>query len=263
MLPELVGPPPLLPLDPEQEQRRLFAALADFFTRQTGQHPLLLIVEDVHWSDDSSLEFLHTLAWQMTSRPLLLLCTYRSDDVHPRLSHWLAQLDREHLSQEIALARLTRSETEAMLRAIFADRQMISGELLETLWTLTDGNPFFLGEVLKSGLSSGGITFTESGWVHFLPAAARQVAIPRSVQDAVQQRAGRLSQQARQLLTLAAVTGRRFDVRVLQHLLHCTDSQLLSLLKDVVAAQLVVEESADQFSFRHALTRPLSLTLFG
>ena len=109
--------------------------------------------------------------------------------------------------------------------------------------------------MLKSELSSGGITFTESGWVHFLPAAARQVTIPRSVQDAVQQRARRLSQQARQLLTLAAVAGRRFDVRVLQHLLHCTDSQLLSLLKDVVAAQLVVEESADQFSFRHALTR--------
>ncbi len=255
LLPALASLPPLPPLDPEQEQRRLFAALADFFIRQTGLRPLLLIVEDVHWSDDSSLEFLHTLARQMTGRPLLLVCTYRSDDVHPRLSRWLAQLDRERFGLEVTLTRLSRSETEAMLRAIFAAQQVIAGELLETLWRLTDGNPFFLEEVLKSGLSSGGITFTESGWVHFLPAAARQVAIPRSVQDAVQQRARRLPQQARQLLTLAAVAGRRFDVRVLQHLLHCTDSQLLSLLKDVVAAQLVVEESADQFSFRHALTR--------
>jgi predicted ATPase len=255
LLPELVGLPPLLELSPEPEQRRLFAALADFFTRQAGKRPLLLIVEDVHWSDDTSLEFLHTLVRQVTGRPLLLLCTYRSDEVHPRLSHWLAQIDRERLSQEVTLARLTRSETEAMLRAIFAEQQVISSELLETLWALTDGNPFFLEEVLKSGLSSGGITFTESGWVHFLPAAARQMAIPRSVQDAVQQRSRRLPPQARQLLTLAAVAGRRFDVRVLQHLLHCTDSQLLPLLKDVVAAQLVVEESADQFSFRHALTR--------
>lgn len=68
------------------------------------------------------------------------------------------------------------------------------------------------------------------------------------LRDAVQQRARRLPQQARQLLTLAAVAGRPFDVRVLQHLLHCTDAQLLSLLKDVVAAQLVMEESADQSS---------------
>lgn len=255
LLPALASLPPLLELSPEQEQRRLFAALADFFSRQAGQRPLLLIVEDVHWSDDSSLEFLHTLARQMTSRPLLLLCTYRSDDVHPRLRSFLAQLDRERFCQEVTLARLSRSETEAMLRAIFPAQQVLSGELLETLWRLTDGNPFFLEEVLKSELASGGITFTEGGWVHVPPAATRQVAIPRSVQDAVQQRARRLSQPAQQLLTLAAVAGRRFDVRVLQHLLHCTDEELLSLLKDVMAAQLVVEESADQFSFRHALTR--------
>lgn len=255
LLPELASVHPLPELSPEQEQRRLFAALADFFTQQIEQRPLLLIVEDVHWSDDSSLEFLHILARQMTGRPLLLLCTYRSDDMQAQLSRWLARLDRERLSQEMTLARLTHSETEAMVRAIFAEQQMISGELLETLWTLTDGNPFFLEEVLRSLLASGGITFTEGGWVHFLPTATHQVAIPRSVQDAVQQRARRLSSQARQLLTLAAVAGRRFDVRVLQHLLHCTDEDLLSLLKEVVAAQLMVEESADQFSFRHALMR--------
>ena len=254
-LPALASLPAVLPLDPEQEQRRLFAALADFFTRQTEQRPLLLIVEDVHWSDEASLECLQTLARQLASRPLLLLCTYRSDEVHPRLRSFLAQLDRARLCQEVTLARLSRSETEAMLRAIFAEQQVMSGDLLETLWTLTDGNPFFLEEVLKSELSSGGITFTENGWVHVLPAATRRVAIPRSVADAVQQRTRRLSRQARELLTLAAVAGRRFDVRVLQHLLHCTDSQLLSLLKDVVAAQLVTEESAEQFSFRHALTR--------
>ncbi|HXZ05604.1 MAG TPA: AAA family ATPase, partial [Ktedonobacteraceae bacterium] len=255
LLPELATLPPLPPVDPEQEQRRLFAALADFFTRQTGEHPLLLIVEDVHWSDDSSLQCLQTLARQMTHKPLLLLCTYRSDDVQSQLSHWLAQLDRERLSQEMTLTRLSRSETEAMLQAIFAEQQVVSGELLEALWRLTDGNPFFLEEVLRSELSSGGITYTGSGWVHYLPAAARKVAIPRSVADAVQQRVRRLSPQAQQLLTLAAVAGRRFDVRVLQHLLHCTDSELLALLQKVVAAQLVVEDSADQFSFRHALTR--------
>jgi DNA-binding CsgD family transcriptional regulator/tetratricopeptide (TPR) repeat protein len=255
LLPELASLLPLPELSPEQEQRRLFASLADFFTRQAGKHPLLLIVEDVHWSDESSLQGLQTLARQMSSRPLLLLCTYRSDDLHPPLRSFLAQLDRERVSEEVTLARLTRSETEAMLHAIFPEQQVISSELLETLWRLTDGNPFFLEEVLRSGLSSGGITFTEGGWVHPLPAAGRQMAIPRSVQDAVQQRARHLSKQAGQLLTLAAVAGRRFDVRVLQHLLHCADEELLGLLKEVVAAQLVVEESADQFCFRHALTR--------
>jgi len=75
------------------------------------------------------------------------------------------------------------------------------------------------------------------------------------VQEAVELRTSRLRPQARRLLTLAAVAGRRFDVSVLQDLLRSPASHLVGLLKELVAAQLVVEDSADQFTFRHALTR--------
>src|SRR5579871_3079794 len=249
---------PLLPsLDRDQEQRRLFAALADFLTQQAMPRPLLLIVEDLHWSDESSLEFLHYLARRTSKHQLLLLLTYRSDEVSPDLLHLLAHLDRERLAREYPLARLSRAEVEAMLHAIFAEQPVVGGELLEMLSTLTDGNPFFVEEVLKSMLTSGRIAITDSGWVHLLPAPAevRRFAIPRSVQDAVQQRTRSLSPKARRLLILAAVAGRRFDVAVLQQLLRYKASQMTPLLGEVVAAQLVVEESADQFSFRHALTR--------
>lgn len=262
LLPDLVPPPselaPLPTLDAEQEKRRLFAALTQVFTSQASSQALLLVVEDLHWSDESSLEFLQYLARRIAAHRLLLLLTYRSDEVHPALQRLLAQLDRERLAHEYVLARLNRPEVEAMLSAIFAKQNVGKGDLLEPLYTLTDGNPFFLEEVLKSGLSSGAITFTDNGWVHLLPAAApadRQFAIPRSVQEAVEQRTRRLEPPARRLLTLAAVAGRRFDISVLQHLLHYPASQLVELLKELVAAQLVVEESADQFSFRHALTR--------
>jgi predicted ATPase len=79
--------------------------------------------------------------------------------------------------------------------------------------------------------------------------------VPRSVQDAVKQRADRLSVAAKQAMTLAAVAGRRFDFTLLQQVLHCDEDQLLPLMKELIAAQLVVEESADQFAFRHALIR--------
>ncbi|HET7637988.1 MAG TPA: hypothetical protein VFK47_04535, partial [Ktedonobacteraceae bacterium] len=79
--------------------------------------------------------------------------------------------------------------------------------------------------------------------------------IPRSVQDAVKQRADRLSAAAKQTLTLAAVAGRRFDFTLLQQVLHSDENQLLPLMKELIAAQLVIEESADQFAFRHALIR--------
>jgi hypothetical protein len=101
--------------------------------------------------------------------------------VHPALQQLLAQLDRERLAREYVLARLNRAEVEAMLAAIFAEQSVVPGELLELLATLTDGNPFFLEEVLKSLLTSGGITFTDSGWIRLLPAAPtdRQLAVYR------------------------------------------------------------------------------------
>jgi predicted ATPase len=98
LLPDLVPLPPDQPLasspDPEQEKRRLFAALAQFFIGQAGKQAMLLIIEDMHWSDDTSLEFLHYLARRSTTQPLLLLLTYRNDEVRPRLRQFLAQLDR-------------------------------------------------------------------------------------------------------------------------------------------------------------------------
>ena len=266
LLPDLLPQPsehPLLPpLDAEQEKRRLFAGLTHVFTSQTDTSPLLLVIEDLHWSDDTSLEFLHYLARRCASHPFMLLLTYRSEEVHPVLQHLLAQLDRERLAGEYVLAHLTRSEVEAMLQAIFVEQRGIPDELRELLYTLTDGNPFFIEEVLKSLLTSGRITFTDSGWMRLQTSAAPDghLSIPRSVQDAVSQRTKRLSPQAKQLLMLAAVAGRRFDVSVLQRQLSCNASQLVRLLQEVVAAQLVVEESADRFSFRHALTRQAMYT---
>src|SRR5207248_6296868 len=82
-----------------------------------------------------------------------------------------------------------------------------------------------------------------------------ELHIPRSVQDAVRQRTDQLSESARRVLTLAAVAGRRFDFGLLQQLTHDDEQQLLVLMKELMAAQLVVEESAERFAFRHALTR--------
>ena len=82
-----------------------------------------------------------------------------------------------------------------------------------------------------------------------------ELHIPRNIQDAVQQRIVRLSEAAREILTLASVTGQRFDFALLQQLTHHDEQQLLALMKELIAAQLVIEESADQFAFRHALTR--------
>ena len=279
LLPELVPDQtiPLPPLEPEQEKRRLFAVLASFFIHLSAPSPILLVIEDVHWSDSTSLDFLHYLlsrtARRTVSHPLisptaaagranqtiLLLVTYRHDEMRSELRSWLAQLNRERLAQEIQLAPLSRSDVDTMLSAIFEQRhtaidmrRFLHGELLDTLYTQTEGNPFFVEETLSSLIAEGDIFYVQGYWNRRSLHAAR---IPRSVQDAVQRRTEHLGEAARYVLTLAAVAGRHFDFALLQQLTRYDEEQLLKVMKELVSAQLVVEESAEQFAFRHALTR--------
>jgi tetratricopeptide (TPR) repeat protein len=168
------------------------------------------------------------------------------------LRHFLAQLDRERLAQEFTLACLSRGEVDAMLRASFALSRPVRTEFLDAIYALTEGNPFFIEEVLTSLIAWGDIFYRDGGWDR---KPLGELRIPRSVQDAVQQRAARLSEGAHELLRLVAVVGRRFDFAFLQALTRQDEAQLLALLKELVASGLVVEETADRFAFRHALTR--------
>jgi DNA-binding CsgD family transcriptional regulator len=211
----------------------------------------------MHWSDEPSLDLLIYLARKCSHLPILFALTYRSDEISPELRHCLATLDREHLAQDFLLQRLTRAEVDAMLQAIFAHDQTISAGLLESIYALTEGNPFFVEEMLKSLLITGEITNQEGVWEHtsLFGAHVLHPAIPRSVQDAVYQRIKQVSETARQALTLAAVAGRRFDLPILQRVMQIDEASLLTCMRELVDVQLVKEETADRFAFRHALTR--------
>ncbi|HZU67109.1 MAG TPA: AAA family ATPase [Ktedonobacteraceae bacterium] len=261
LLPEFVSDQtiPLSQLEPEQEKRRLFAVLANFFLRLSTRSPVLLIIEDVHWSDDTSLDFLHSLARHALSQSILLVATYRHDEIPPSLSNWLAQMNRSRLTQEIRLLPLTRVEVDTMLAVIFDTkhtsldmRRFLHGELLDTLFTLTEGNPFFVEETLTTLIAAGDIFYAAGFWNR---SASREISVPQSIQDGVQRRTEYLGESARHVLTLAAVAGRHFDFALLQQLTSYDEQQLLRIMKELVVAQLVVEESGERFAFRHALTR--------
>jgi DNA-binding CsgD family transcriptional regulator len=243
---------PLPPLDPEQERRRIVQAFVQFFSHRATVQPQLIIVEDLHWSDDASLDALLALARRIAAHPILLLLTCRSDEIHSDLAAIFAALERERLAVELRVAPLDMAEVDAMLRAIFNQRRPIRSEFLSALYGLTEGNPFFVEEILKSLVAAGDIFYADGQWDR-KPLA--ELHIPRTVQVAVQQRVERLSADARRLLMLAVVAGRRFDFELLQRLTGHDEPMLLELIKSLIAAQLVVEESAETFAFRHALTR--------
>jgi DNA-binding CsgD family transcriptional regulator len=256
LVPELVnllpGGPTASTLEPEQEKRRLFQALTDFLLRQSQKQPVLIAIEDLHWIDGNSLEFLLFLVRQMPGHRILLILTYRSNEIGPALTSFLANLDRLRLPTEMSLANLSRDEVGRMITEIFNLTRPVRGEFLDTIFSLTEGNPFFVEEILKALVSSGDIFYTGQEWDR---KPLNELRIPRSVFAAVHHHTEELSPEAGELLSLAAVAGRRFNFSLLKELSRRNESELLQLVKVLVAAQLVVEQAEDQFAFRHALTR--------
>jgi DNA-binding CsgD family transcriptional regulator len=261
LLPELTvlagdETPGLPAADAEQEKRRLFHALLRVLCRFAARQPLLLLLEDLHWSDETTLEFLQFLCrYPMPQTPgsrLLVLMTYRSDETGPPLAHFLAGLDRTRRAVELTLNRLTAAETDVMMRAILDLRQPPRRDVLEALHGITGGNPFFVEEVLKSSSvrqRAGRATGADAAGY-----AIDLSEVPRTVQDTVGQRLSLLAEPARSLLDVAAVAGMRLDVDVLAAVTGRVSDQLLDSLKGLIGAQLIIEEGGG-FAFRHALTR--------
>lgn len=261
LFPDLVPLPEPSPLphklDQNRQKRRLFALLTYFLTSQASSQPILLVIEDLHWCDESSLDFLLHLARHCKDRPFLLLFTFRSDEAPPGLNRLLAQLDRERLAVEVPLAHLSYEEVGAMLQAMLATSHPEEMGLVAPIYALTEGNPLFVEEALKSLTTGGELQHIRGRWERRSdkgdPSSA--LLISRTVREMVRQRVDRLSPDARHVLTVAAVSGRRFDFNLLQQALHRDEQRLLALIKELLAAQLVVEESAERFAFRHALVQ--------
>lgn len=239
ILPAIVPAPPL---DPESEKRRLFEALTRFLAQLAASHPFLMLLEDLHWSDEASLELLRAFTHRIAERPILLLGTYRKDEQPPHLVHFLAQLKRERAADELVLTSLTRVQVAELTRTILKLDSSPDDAFLDLMMRRTDGNPFFIEEVLKTASTENQQSIYE-------------LQVPSSIYDAVQQRVNKLAPETRQILMFAAIIGQRFDFELLRQVAAQNEQELLRAIKELLAAQLLMEESAEQFVFRHALTR--------
>jgi len=251
ILPELADRLPAVTstVSQEQEKQQLAWALSTLLASFARGHASLVLMEDIHWADEPSLEFLLGVARRIREQPLLLVLTYRSDEVIDQLDGFLVELDRERIAVELGLDPLTPAEVEQMLQAIPGGTSARRRDLALDLHALTEGNPFFIEEVLRSlqdGSASG-----DGGDA----AGTATVPIPRTVRDAVRRRSAVLKPETRRLAHVASVAGRQFDFAVLREVTSLPDETLLASIRELIGAQLVVEESVERFGFRHALTR--------
>jgi len=249
LLPETLPAPTS---DPDTDKRRLFHAVARTITLLSHTQPVFLAVEDVHWCDDATLDLVFHLARSHSAQSVCIVLTYRGEEVGPRLARLIAELERARLVTELPMKPLGRAEVRAMLDAIFGPRTNLGNDFVELIHGLTEGNPFFVEETLKALMVAGDLVPRDGGW---RAQALERVRVPRTAIEAVRRRIATLTVPARSIASIAAVTGRRFDFELLRMLSDVDEDELLALVKELIAAQLVVEETGERFAFRHALTR--------
>ncbi len=236
------------PLDAAAERRRFLHTIGRVFAALAAQAPLLVVVEDLHWADEASLELLAALARGAAAGPFLLVLTCRDDSagcrepVHTELNRRLPATT--HL--KLGPLRLVDADT-LIRRALGLDRPT-PAELLHVVYRLTEGNPLFVGEIVRS-------LPPDAYQMEFAGGVVDQLPIPRTVQEAVQRRVQRLSPATRTVLEVAAAIGQRVQFDLLQELADCSEADLLQHLKVLVNAQLLEETRSDEFAFHHALTR--------
>ncbi len=244
--------PPRQALDPEEERRRLFHSFTEAMHALARAQPVCLVIEDVHWSDDATLDLLLHLARRITTQRTALVLTFRSDEVGPRLTRLLADFDRARCASEVELRPLGVPDVSTMMQSIFGPQVALGPHFVDDLHGLTEGNPFFIEEMLKALLVAGDLVREDGVW---RARSLEQVGVPRTATEAVDAPTVDAEPDARAVASIAAVAGRRFDFGLLQALTSHDEAELLALVRELVDAQLVVEESADRFAFRHALTR--------
>jgi DNA-binding SARP family transcriptional activator len=264
ILPELADRVPDLPAplagDPEGARSRLFEAVGSLLYESAQRTPVVIVLDDLHWADKATLLLLKYLARYPREARLMLLGTYRETELdvdHP-LSATLAELGREHHVERRALAPLDASAVSELV-GLHAG-EAASRELRRIVYEGTEGNAFFVMEVLRHLRESGAIGV--AGAEPEAGVTAGRLAVPEGVRDVIGQRVGHLGRETNRLLATAAVFGREFELDTLQWLSDLAEDELLDILEAAVRAH-VIEEVAGatgRYTFSHALIRD---TLYG
>ncbi len=253
LLPEAGIGPANMESDGQQEQERLFRAVAGFIGALSETMPVSLFLDDLHWADGSSLEMLRHLAKNTRSRRVLVLATYRDVEVgrqHP-LEETLLDLTREGLVERIPIRRLDQTGTAALISATFGE-QAVSEEFADLVFQHTEGNPFFTQEVLRAMVERGDVFQHGDIWDR---RSVEEIEVPESVRAVIGRRLSRLGEEAQDLLRQASVLGTEFVFDDLQAMSDAPEDKIERALEEGVAAGLIRDMGQDRYAFNHALTQ--------
>jgi ATP/maltotriose-dependent transcriptional regulator MalT len=216
-------------------QSRVFEALLTLLDQLGREEPVLLAIEDLHWADASTRAFLSFLARSLRGERVLVVASYRPDELHRRhpLRPLLAELERGPRARRIELARLTRAELAQQLEDILGAAP--DEARVERMYARSEGNPLFTEELLAAGLDGRG-------------------ELPPTLRDALMVRIEALPQDAQEVLRVLAA-GRRLDHALLAEASGLQSGALREALREAASGHVIVADDMGEYAFRHALLR--------
>ena len=241
-------------LTPEIERDRTFEAVARVLLQLSAQEPLILFLDDLHWADHLSLALLHYLSRKCRNSRLLVIGTYRPEEIIPTgekrlhpLEETIFSMSREDLLIKMELSRLKRNDFPELMRSIF--RSLIDNEFVEKLYDETEGNPLFAIETLSFLVDEGFLSEKEGQWI--LTAPTEKMGIPSKIHEVITRRIARLGREERKLLDLAAVCGHSFNPDILSRTLASDIADVLQTLAEIEQRHRLIRSEDSTFGFTH------------
>jgi transcriptional regulator with AAA-type ATPase domain/tetratricopeptide (TPR) repeat protein len=239
-------------MDPSLRRAGMFEAVRHFLLASAEARPLVVMLEDAHWMDEATTEFLALMAESVESSRILLCVTHRAGFVLP--------FGEGVFQTRLTMSRLSQAETAAIAGALLGV-PALSPELQRLLYAKTDGNPFFVEEVARSLFESS--LLERRGDTIGLAHPMETIDVPDTIQDVILARLERLDSRAREMLHVAAVIGREFSRRVLEQVIaeNGSEDSLDDCVHALLAAELIQKGRVwpeVAYVFRHAVTQEVA-----
>ncbi|HET7035860.1 MAG TPA: AAA family ATPase, partial [Thermomicrobiaceae bacterium] len=231
LLPGLAQPPAL---DPAQARFRLFDGVTAFLKRRAARRPLLLVLDDLHWADDSSLRLLDFLAAEIAATPILIAGAYRQAEVEERgpLAQTLARLSRLAGGERLRLSGLDEPGVASFSELALG--RPAPPDLVTAVFRKSEGNPLFIRELVR-------LVRDEARWGEPQVGSWLDANLPPQVQDVINLRLVRLATACLELLTIAAVVGREFELRLVARIAAVPVAAALEQLDEAMRAGIIEE----------------------
>jgi tetratricopeptide (TPR) repeat protein len=248
--------PEPMELPPEQQQRYLFNAMLEFTTRLTRCGPVIMLLDDLHWADESSTLLLEHITPHLPRLPLLMVVTYRDvvADMDEPFRRTLTRLGRLSFVSRISLKDLSRENVAELLASLGGTNP--PDEIVGVVFHETGGNAFFVQSVYQHLAEEGRLFDTDGRWLTDIDADS--LAVPDSVRLVIERRLERMSEATRVCLNLAAVMGLRFDPKVVTAASRMSQDDMIESIEQAEAASLIlptVGQRDNRYEFTHALVR--------